>query len=89
MNTIKTTANIRFFDNAVTCFNFPVKNTIRASVWFKNIRESTPAEFMLDDRTVELNSTYQIAVNVIKKDLLLTVLCSDRPYLVIVFYIPI
>jgi hypothetical protein len=71
MNTIKITANIRFFDNAATYFNFPVKNTIRASIWFKNIRESTAAEFMIDDRTVELNSTYQIVVNVIKKDLLL------------------
>lgn len=39
---------ILFYDNAVECFNFPIKNSIRISIWNRGDSSTTTSEITPD-----------------------------------------
>jgi len=65
-------AEVVFGDNAANAFNFPVRNVIRASIWFDDCREASPSEFIAkSDEQVLLNTAITLKIKIARKESLI------------------
>ncbi|QHS56514.1 hypothetical protein GWR56_13555 [Mucilaginibacter sp. 14171R-50] len=60
-----------FFEQAQQCFRFPVQNTIRVSVWFKDQRPSLPAEVVVGHEPLQLNTETVLKLRVVRNESLM------------------
>ena len=70
MNTIYFLAEITCFETARQLFKFPIINSFRQSIWFKDAISSTPSEIQLQGENIEILKPCTVQIEIIDRGFL-------------------
>ena len=70
MNTIYFLAEITCFETARKFLKFPIINSFRLSIWFKDAIGSTPSEIQLQGERIDILKPCIVQIGIIDRDFL-------------------
>jgi hypothetical protein len=70
MNTIFILAEIMCFETARKWIKFPIINSFRLSIWFKDAIASTPSEVQLQDESIDILKPCIVQIAIMDRDFL-------------------